>query len=50
MALCDQGNYDAAIAPLNKSLQLDPAGNWETEWALAKSYYHLQRYDDALKA
>lgn len=50
MALCDQGNYDAAIAPLNKSLQLDPAGTWETEWVLARSYYHLQRYDDALKA
>lgn len=49
MALCDQGDYDAAIAPLSKSLQLDPAGSWETEWALAKSYYHLQRYDDAVK-
>jgi Flp pilus assembly protein TadD len=50
MALCDEGNYDAAIAPLTKSLQLDPVGTWETEWALAKSYYHMQRYDDALKA
>lgn len=49
MALCDQGNYDAAIAPLTKSLQLDPTGTWETQWTLAKSYYHLQRYDDAVK-
>lgn len=50
MALCDQGSYDAAIAALSKSLQLEPAGSWETLWALAKSYYHVQRYDDALKA
>jgi Flp pilus assembly protein TadD len=49
MALCNQGNYEAAVAPLTKSLQMDPAGAWETKWALAKSYYHLQRYDDALK-
>jgi len=49
MALCDQGRYDAAIAPLTKSLQLDPVGTWETRWALAKSYYHLQQYDEALK-
>jgi len=30
LALCGQGNYDAAIAPLSKSLQLDPADVWET--------------------
>lgn len=50
MAFCDAGNYDAAIAPLEKSLQLDQAGTWETRWALAKSYYHRQQYDEALKA
>jgi Flp pilus assembly protein TadD len=50
MALCNEGSYDAAIGPLTKSLQLDPAGAWETQWALAKSYYRLQRYDQALKA
>ena len=33
LALCDQGNYDAAIAPLSKSLQWDPADVWETRWA-----------------
>lgn len=49
MALCDQGSYEAAVAPLTKSLQLEPAGRWETQWALAKSYYHLQRYDEAAK-
>lgn len=49
MALCDRGSYAAAVAPLTKSLQLDPAGTWETRWALAKSYYQLQQYDDALK-
>ena len=49
MALCDQGSYGAAVIPLTKSLQLDPAGTWETHWALAKSYYQLQQYDEALK-
>jgi tetratricopeptide (TPR) repeat protein len=48
LALCDQGNYDAAIAPLRKSLQLDPAGVWETRWALAKSYYQREQYPEAL--
>ena len=48
LALCDQGNYDAAIAPLRKSLQLDPAGAWETRWALAKSYYQREQYPEAL--
>jgi len=49
MAFCDAGNYDAAIAPLEKSLQLDAAGTWEARWALAKAYYHHERYDEALK-
>jgi len=49
MALCDQGKYDAAIAPLEKSLQLDSAGTWETRWTLAKAYYQDTRYDEALK-
>lgn len=49
MALCNQGSYAAAIAPLTKSLQLDPANIWDTQWALAKSYYGLQQYDQALK-
>jgi len=49
MALCDEGKYDAAISPLQKSLQLDPAGTWQTRWALAKSYYHREQYDEALR-
>lgn len=49
MALCNAGKYDAAITTLEKSLQLDPAGTWQTRWAFAKSYYHGQRYDEALK-
>jgi len=49
MAFCNQKKYAEAIAPLEKSLQLDSAGGWETHWALAKSYYHTQRYDEALK-
>jgi Tfp pilus assembly protein PilF len=49
MALSDQGKYDAAIAPLEKSLQLDAGGAWETRWTLAKAYYQNARYDEALK-
>jgi hypothetical protein len=49
MALCDQGKCDAAIEPLKKSLELDPAGTWETRWTLAKAYYQGAQYDEALK-
>jgi Tfp pilus assembly protein PilF len=49
MALCDQGKYGVAIAPLKKSLELDASGGWETRWTLAKAYYQDARYDEALK-
>ena len=49
MALFDQGKYDAAIVPLEKSLQLEAAGAWETRWVLAKTYYQHEQYEDALK-
>jgi len=49
MALCNQKTYEAAIPKLEKSLQLDPTEGWETEWALAKSYYYHEQYDQALK-
>jgi len=49
MALCDEGNYDRAIPALEKSMRLDPASTWETRWALAKSYYHRQQYEEALR-
>jgi Flp pilus assembly protein TadD len=49
MALSNQGKYDDAIAPLEKSLQLDAAGGWETHWTLGKAYYQHERYDEALK-
>ena len=49
MALSDQGKYDAAIAPLEKSLQLNGSA-WDTRWVLARAYYHQQQYDAALKA
>ena len=49
MALCDQGKYSAAIAPLEESLQLDPAGSWEARWTLGKAYYQQAKYDEALK-
>jgi len=50
MALCDQGKYDAAIPPLEHSLQLDAAGTWETRWTLARAYYRHTQYGDALRA
>jgi len=49
MALADQGKYEQAIVPAQKSLQLD-AGAWEPQWVLGEVYYHLQNYDEALKA
>jgi Flp pilus assembly protein TadD len=49
MALADQGKYDQAIGPAEKSLQLDSKA-WEPEWVLGEAYYHLQKYDDAVKA
>jgi tetratricopeptide (TPR) repeat protein len=48
MALANQNKYDQAIAPLEKSLQLD-ANAWDTEWALAKSYYYHEQFPEALK-
>ena len=48
MALTNQGKYEAAIPPLEKSLHLAPGG-WETDWTLAKAYYHHEQYDQALK-
>jgi Flp pilus assembly protein TadD len=49
MALCNQKKYNEAIPPLEKALQLAPASGWETRWSLGESYYHNQRYEDALK-
>jgi len=49
MALTDQGKFDAAIASLGKSLELDGATpNWETEYVLARAYYETARYPEAL--
>jgi len=50
MAFSDQGKYEAAIAPLEKSLQLDSAAEYQIHWVLAKSYYQSGRYDEALKS
>src|SRR5215469_9861784 len=49
MSLCNQKKYAEAIPPLEKSLDLDPAAGWQTHWSLAESYYHNQRFADALK-
>ena len=49
MALCDQGKYEAAVAPLERSLQLNPGASWDTRWTLAKAYYQQARYDQALQ-
>lgn len=49
MALTNQGKYEAAIPPLEKSLQLNDKTGYEARWALAKAYYHHEQYDQALK-
>lgn len=49
MARCDLKKYEQAIPPLEKSMQLEPTAGWETEWALAKSYYYREQYEQALK-
>jgi tetratricopeptide (TPR) repeat protein len=53
MALCDQAKYQAAIGPLEKSLQLSGPENssraWEAQWALAKARYELGEYTEAEK-
>lgn len=48
MSLCDQGKYEAALPPLEKSLQLNPAISWDARWTLARAYYQLANYDQAL--
>ena len=49
MALCNQKKYEQAIPVLEKSIQLEPNASWETDWALAKSYYSHEQYGQALK-
>src|SRR5262249_10874597 len=49
MTFCNQSKFESAIAPLEKSLQLEPNSSWETHWALAKAYYQQGRYPEALK-
>jgi len=49
MAESDQGKYEAAIVPLEKALQLDAAVGWEAQWPLAKAFYQVGRYEEALK-
>lgn len=49
MAYCDEKKYAQAATTLEKALQMDPAAGWETQWALAKADYHLEKYDEALK-
>jgi Flp pilus assembly protein TadD len=50
IALCNQQKYEEAIPALQKSMQLESNTSWETEWALAKSYYYTQQYQEALKS
>jgi cytochrome c-type biogenesis protein CcmH/NrfG len=49
MALCNQKKYQEAIPTLEKALRLDPNAGWETQWALAKSYYYVGQYDQGLQ-
>ena len=49
MALFDEGKADAAIAPLEKSVELEGAtANWETEFILARAFYASAKYPEAL--
>jgi tetratricopeptide (TPR) repeat protein len=48
MAFIDQGKYEQAIPPLERSLKINPASS-ETHWTLAKAYYSHEQYDAALK-
>jgi Flp pilus assembly protein TadD len=45
----NQGKFEEAIAPLEKSVQLEPAG-WETRSTLAQAYYQHEQYEEALKS
>jgi Tfp pilus assembly protein PilF len=49
MALCNEKKYEEAVVPLEKSVQLDAGSDWETHYALGKTYYHLERFEEALK-
>jgi Tfp pilus assembly protein PilF len=50
MALSDQGRYEEAIPPLEKSLELDSANAaWDTNWSLAQAYYQRGKYVEAVK-
>ena len=49
MAMCNEKKYAEAIPPLEKSLSLDAATGWETQWALGESYYQSTRFEEALK-
>jgi tetratricopeptide (TPR) repeat protein len=48
MAFIDQGKYEQAIPPLERSLQLNPSSS-ETHWTLARAYYSHEQYDAALQ-
>ena len=47
--LVNQKKLAEAIPPLEKSIQLQPALGWEPKWALAKAYYYLEQYEQALR-
>ena len=49
ITLCHLKKYEQAIPPLEKSIQSSPTAGWETEWALAKSYYYREQYGQAVK-
>ncbi len=49
MTLCNQRKFEEAIPILETSLKSEMASDWETEWALAKSYYYREQYEPALK-
>jgi len=43
------GNAEDAVAQVRKGMVLNPHHSWDYPYNLGRAYYHLGRYDDAIK-
>jgi len=43
------GNAEDAVAQVKKGMVLNPHHSWDFPYNLGRAYYHLGRYDDAIK-
>jgi Flp pilus assembly protein TadD len=48
IVLTNENKFDAAVAPLEKALDLSKQ-SWEARWALARCHYHLRDFRSALE-